>query len=92
VSGRSLVGEGVLDSVDEVELTSTFLGLVVVGFHLDGTPNVLDAEGFSLVFEANDMVFKGFRCLGNGLLIGHNSSFKVCLSLCESLVLFLEMG
>jgi len=66
--------------------------LVVVGFFLDGTPNVLDSQGFSLVFKSKSVVFKGFGGSDDGVLIGDDSSFKVSLSLCESLVLFLEVG
>jgi hypothetical protein len=87
-----LGGDVVLESFDNVKLAGTFLGLFVVLGHLNVAPDVLDAEGFLLVFKSKSVIFKGISDLFDDIFIVDDGSLKESLSLRESSVLLLQVG
>jgi hypothetical protein len=47
-----------LNSLNNVELSLSLLGLDGIGSFLNVTPFVLDSEGFNFVFKAESVIFK----------------------------------
>jgi hypothetical protein len=81
-----------LESLNDVEGSGSLLGLFLILGELFGAPDVLDSQGFLLVFELELVVFKGFSGSFNDGLVLDDGSFQELFSVSQALVLLLEVG
>jgi len=79
----------VLESFNDVLGSLSLLCLFFVLGELFGAPDVLDSQGFFLIFELEFVIFEGFSGVFDGGFVLDDGSFQELFSVGQSLVFVL---
>jgi len=82
----------ILESFNNVQSSGSLLCLFFILSELFSAPDILDSQGFLLIFKLKLVVFEGFGGTFNDSLILDDGSFQELFSVGQSLVFFLEVS
>jgi len=84
-----VAGNVILESLNNVQSSGSLLSLFFILGELFSAPNILDSQGFLLVFELEFVIFKGFGGSFDDGLVLDDGSFEELFSVGQSLVFLL---